>query len=79
MLSFSVTFGDPTTSAGADSGSEVNETNVPGASLGSLLTWLPSSPEVSEYDVGTAETLAYDADDAVLAAFVAFSSWPPEK
>ena len=58
MLSFSVTFGEPTTSAGADSGSVVNETKVPGASVGSLLTWPPSTPEVSEYDVGAPGALA---------------------
>lgn len=27
-----------------------------------MLTWLPSRPEVSEYDVGAALTFAYDVD-----------------
>ena len=37
-------FGDPTTSAGAASGSEVKDTMVPGASCGGLLTWFAFEP-----------------------------------
>ena len=35
---------------------------MPWASLGGLFTWPPSSPEVSEYDVGAPAALAYDAE-----------------
>ena len=36
----------------------MNAAKVPGASDGSLFTVSPSSPEVSEYDVGAAEAFA---------------------
>ena len=36
----------------------MNEAKVPGASLGGLFTVLPSTPEVSEYDVGAGPALA---------------------
>ena len=53
-----MTVGAPTTSAGDFSAGEVKAANVPWPSLGGLFTWPPSSPEVSEYDVGAGPALA---------------------
>ncbi len=57
----------------------MNAAKVPGASLGSLLTVSPSTPEVSEYDVGAAEALAYDAEPGTTEPLVAVRPSLPVK
>ncbi len=53
--------GEPTIATPRRSGGLVQAAKVPGPSAGGRFTTLPSSPEVSEYDVGATEALAYDA------------------
>src|SRR4051794_24911174 len=75
----SVTLGAPTTSAGALRTGDVNAAYVPCASFGGLFTWEPSTPDVSEYDVGAGPALAYWAEPATTFDLVAVSASLPVK